>query len=384
MVAAVRRKAPMRQVARRFRVALSTVQFWVARAGNHRLDRVDWSDRPDGPPRPVNRSTAELEDLVLTTRRELKDTSDLGEFGAAAIHRTLVDRDVTPLPTTRTIGRILERRGALDGRRRVRRPAPPPGWYLPDLADRRAELDSFDIVEGLVIKGGTSVEVLNGIALHGGLTASWPMGVVTAKAAVEAILEHWRGVGLPGYAQFDNDTIFQGPHQHKDVIGRVMRACLGLGVVPVFAPPRETGFQAAIESYNGRWQAKVWARFVHESLEGLVAQSGRYVAAGRLRAAARIEAAPRRRVFPKDWIPDLQATPRGRIIYLRRTGAAGGVEMLGRHFEVDASWPNRLVRAEVDLDAGRIRFYALRRRDPAHQPLLREVAYQLPRRRFQE
>ena len=38
--------------------------------------------------------------------------------------------------------------------------------------------------------------------------------------------------------------------------------------------------------------------------------------------------------------------------------------MLGRRFEVDATWPHRLVRAEVDLDAGRIRFYALRRREP--------------------
>jgi len=70
----------------------------------------------------------------------------------------------------------------------------------------------------------------------------------------------------------------------------------------------------------------VWARFVHESWEGSAAQSGRYVAASRLRAAARIEAAPTRRPFPKDWAPDLQATPRGRIIYLRRTGTAGLIE----------------------------------------------------------
>lgn len=384
MVAAVRRKTPMREVARRFRVALSTVQLWVARAGDRRLDRVDWSDRTDGPPRPANRSTAELEDLVLTTRRALKDTSDLGEFGAAAIRRALVDRGVTPLPTIRTLGRILERRGALDGRRRVRRPAPPPGWYLPDAADRRSELDSFDIVEGLVIKGGTSVEVLNGISLHGGLTASWPMGVVTAKATVEAILEHWRAVGLPRYAQFDNDTIFQGPHQYKDVIGRVMRASLGLGVVPVFAPPREMGFQAAIEAYNGRWQAKVWARFVHESLEGVQAQSGKFVAAVRRRAAARIEAAPPRRAFPEGWTLDLQAHPQGRVIFLRRSDAQGSVAVLGRCFEVDPLWPNRLVRAEVDLDAGRVRFYALRRREPKHQPLLKEATYKLPRRRFSE
>jgi hypothetical protein len=33
-----------------------------------------------------------VENLVLSLRRELKDTSDLGEFGAAAIRRTLQDR----------------------------------------------------------------------------------------------------------------------------------------------------------------------------------------------------------------------------------------------------------------------------------------------------
>src|SRR4051812_13407685 len=384
MVAAARRGIALREVARRFGVALATVRLWVARAEGSRLDRVDFASKTPGRPRPVNRSSQELEDLVLTLRLELKDRSDLGEFGARAIRDALKAKGIAPLPSARTIGRILERRGALDGRKRTRRPAPPAGWYLPDLAARRAELDSSDIVEGLVIKGGTHVEVLNVTSLHGGLVASWPMDVVTAKAAVEALVGHWRAVGLPAYAQFDNDTIFQGPHQHKDVVGRVARLCLGLGIVPVFPPPREPGFQAAIENYNGRWQAKVWARFTHESSEGLQAQSNRYVAASRLRAAARIEAAPTRRPFPVDWVPDLQAAPRGRIIYLRRTGAAGGVELLGRQFEVDAAWPHRLVRAEVDPDAGRIRFSALRRRDPAHQPLLREVAYKLPRRRFRE
>jgi hypothetical protein len=384
MVAAVRSGTPLREVARRFGVALSTVQLWVARAGSQRLDRVVWADRPDGPPRPANRSSPDLEDLVLTLRRELKETSDLGEFGARAIRDALKARGHQPVPAVSTISRILDRRGALDGRRRTRRPAPPPGWYLPDVAGRGAELDSFDIVEGLVIKGGPHVEVLNAVSLHGGLVGSWPMEVVTAKAAVEALVERWRADGLPGYAQFDNDTIFQGAHQHRDVVGRVMRLCLSLDVVPVFAPPRETGFQAAIESLNGRWQAKVWARFTHESLEGLRGRSDKYVAAARVRSAARIEAAPRRRPFPESWSFDLQAQPRGRLVYLRRTGEQGAIELLGRRFEVDARWPHRLVRAEVDLDAGQIRFHALRRREPDRQPLLREVAYRLPHRRFKE
>jgi hypothetical protein len=385
MVAAVRRGVPLRDVARRFGVALSTVQLWVVRAGSQRLDRVDWADRPDGPSRPANRSSQELEDLVLTTRRELKETSDLGEFGGRAIRDALEAGGQRPVPAVSTINRILDRRGALDGHRRVRRPAPPPGWYLPDVAAGRAELDSVDIVEGLVIKGGPQVEVLNATSLHGGLVGSRPMAApVTAKAVVEALVGRWRADGLPGYAQFDNDTIFQGPHQYKDVVGRVMRLCLNLGVVPVFAPPRETGFQAAIESLNGRWQAKVWARFTHESLDGLAACSGRYVAATRVRAAARIEAAPARRPFPEGWHLDLQARPRGRIVYLRRTSEQGGVELLGRRFEVNAAWAHRLVRAEVDLDAGRVRFHALRRREPDRQPLLHEVAYRLPHRRFKE
>ena len=122
---------------------------------------------------------------------------------------------------------------------------------------------------------------------------------VTAKFVVECLVEHWRQFGLPGYAQFDNDTIFQGPHAHPDVLGRVSRLCLSLGVVPVFVPPREPGFQAAIEGYNGSWQAKVWARFEHADLDGLTDRSRRHVAALRRHRADRIEAAPPRRAFPR-------------------------------------------------------------------------------------
>ncbi|MGH8537185.1 MAG: hypothetical protein ACREXM_12160 [Gammaproteobacteria bacterium] len=49
---------------------------------------------------------------------------------------------------------MLARHGALDGAHRQRRPAPPKGWYLPDLARGEAELDSFDFIEDLKIAGG--------------------------------------------------------------------------------------------------------------------------------------------------------------------------------------------------------------------------------------
>src|SRR5262245_23722864 len=68
--------------------------------------------------------------------------------------------------------------------------------------------------------------------------------------------------------------------------GRVIRLSLALDVVPVFAPPWETGFQAAIEGFNAQWQAKVWARFHHDSLPDLQGRSARYIAAAPPRRGA--------------------------------------------------------------------------------------------------
>jgi hypothetical protein len=120
MVAAARRGASLRTVARRFRVDVATVQLWVQRARHQRLDRGDWADRPPLP-RTIGRTETAVEDLVLIVRRALKDTSALGEFGAAAMRRELLQRGLPVVPSRRTIGRILARRGALDARQRVRR-----------------------------------------------------------------------------------------------------------------------------------------------------------------------------------------------------------------------------------------------------------------------
>ena len=260
MVAAVQRGRSLRSVARKFRVTLATVQKWVRRADGQRLDRVNWTDAPRGGRRTARATSRRTEDLILRVRRQLKLSSDLGEFGAAAIHRALAERGVKRIPTIRTIGRILLRRGALDGRQRIRRPPPPKGWYLPRVA---------------APEGGARQLRFRGRARHPGWHRGhgaqrhqsawwslWKLGAIhlEAKFTVETLIAHWREHGLPEYAQFDNDTIFLGNRMYRDAFGRVIRLCLQLGITPVFTPLKETGFQAAIENYNGRWQAKVWSR----------------------------------------------------------------------------------------------------------------------------
>jgi transposase len=383
MVSAVRRGQSLRTVAHAFGVGVATVVHWVERAKGQRLDRVDWSDHSHAPHRP-RRTNASLEDLVLKVRGELAH-GDLGAIGADAIRQALVEQGVAPVPSLRTINRILARRGALDGRKRTRRPPPPRGWYLPDVAAAQAELDSFDIVEGLVIQDGPQVEVLNGVSLHGGLVASWPTrSPVTADMTLKSLTEHWRAVGLPGYAQFDNDMIFQGTHLYPDALGRIIRLCLSLGVVPVFVPPREMGFQAMIESYNGWWQARVWSRFQHANLEDLQQRSSRHVQALRQQRVARIEAAPDRRAFPAGWKLNLKKRPGGRLVFLRRSNGLSQVTLLGQTWQLGQVWPHRLVRCEVDLDHDKVRFFTLRRKEPTSQPRILEVDYRLPNRGFQD
>lgn len=363
------------------------MQFWVRRAGTRRLDRVDWDDRPTGSGTPINRTDPDVEELVLRTRKDLKEHSDLGEWGAIAIHRDLLRKargKHSQVPSVRTIGRILARHGLLDARIRQRRPAPPHGWFLPDLARRECELDSFDFIEDLKIRDGGFVNVLTGISLHGGLCAAWPTSVISSKFVVDALLEHWRRFGLPKYAKFDNASVFQGTHTYPDCFSRVVRVCLSLGVIPVFAPPREQGFQADIESFNGRWQSKVWRRFQFADLQAVQRQSVLFVTAKHEQSAVRIEAAPHRRPFPKQWRQNLQEKLQGTLVFIRRTTERGTVSVLGREYEVSAQWSRRLVRVELHLTDKRVRIYRLRRADPSTQPLLKTHPYQPPQKPFNE
>jgi len=383
MVKLVRQGLSMRRVSKRFGVTLRTVQRWVRRAGKKPLSSVEWKARPKTPRTVANKTSVGMERAVCALRRQLAVEGPLGFVGAQAIEEALVDQfPGQTLPGVRTIGRILRRNGFLDGQRRIRRAAPPPGWYLPSAAAGRCEIDACDVIEDLRMEGLGLFQVFTTRALWGPVAGAWSARVASTTFIVEALQAHWRSCGLPDYAQFDNDVRFQGGHNHPDVLGRVMRLCLALGVTPVFAPPLETGFQAVIENFNGLWQQKVWARFHHENLEVLRACSDRFTLAYAQRLARRHDHQPHRRPFPQDFQPDWQAPPQGTVIYLRRTNQTGEVKLLGHVFALDPLWPHRLVRCEVDLKQNQIRSYRLRRKEPSCQPLIKTLSYQLPARRF--
>jgi len=378
MVAAYRAGVSLRQVAKAFGETKSTVGRWVVHAHGQRLDRVDFHDQKSGTNKPQNKSSGKLEKRVLQLRKYLKAKSILGLHGADAIQEEMHRRGDKGVPARSTINNILKRNGLLDKRTRIRRPAPPPGWYFPGLQQRKQELDSFDILEGLYLHGGQEVQLLNGLSLHGNLLHSVANETQTAENTVLALIEHWKQFGLPKYVQFDNDMVFQGPRR-ENVIGKVIRLCLSLKVIPVFTTPYEQGFQGKIERFNREIQEKFWRRKRFKSIKEVSKHLAEYVQAHRLANQEKIVLAPRRRPFPKRWKRNDKKTPSGKIIYLRRTDGEGWVRFLERDFFVSEHWVNRLVRVEVDLDENKVRFYALRKVDWQSQRLMKTVKFGLPK-----
>lgn len=75
--------------------------------------------------------------------------------------------------------------------------------------------------------------------------------MATARV-VSPLQARWRTLGLPGFAQFDNDTRFQRAHPFPDIVGCVGRLWLQLGLTPFFTPLNGRSFQPALDSFNGR------------------------------------------------------------------------------------------------------------------------------------
>lgn len=373
MVQYVKTGASYRAAARRWRVSLRTVARWMERARGCALGEVDWQDRPSGAPRPSSRTPRPVVTAIARARRRLQRHDALGEHGPAAIRRDLLARGIAA-PCERTIARWLVRLG-LSGRERWRRPPPPKGWYLPEVRTGRAEVDSCDIVEGLRLRGSRRVEALNTLALWSGAADSTVATRISTQSAIAALQERWQRDGCPCFLQCDNDTVFTGAHAQRPYLGRLVHWCLCVGVVPVFAPPAELGFQAAIEAYNRRWQERVWHRWRHPSLRALQQRSAAFVAAYTARAHASRTALPAVR---RPWCPPALEPKVHRIVLLRRLDSAGALLLCAQPLRVSTAWANRLVRCEVNVLRQSVRIYGLRRRDPLQHPFLVQLPLHLP------
>ena len=227
---------------------------WVAR---HTPEDPAWcEDRSRKPLISPHRTPAEIEDIVAMVRLSLYNKEVF--YGAQAIRWELQDLEVQPLPSIRTINRILNRRDLTH--RRTGRYEPKGKAYpeLPGLWPNQTH--QVDLVGPCYLTGPIRFYSLNAIDVMLNRCAIEPMPSKAAQSVLEAVYAVWKRMGIPHHLQVDNELAFFGSPTHPRGMGPLIRLCLLHGVDLWFIPRSEPWRNGVIEKFNDHYRQKFLAK----------------------------------------------------------------------------------------------------------------------------
>lgn len=230
----------------------------------------DWNkDLSRRPLETPNRTPLEIEEIVKMVRLSLYNR-DLF-CGAQAIRWELEDIGVKPIPSLRTINRILGRND-LTHRRTGRYEAKgTPYPKLPSLWPNQTH--QADLVGPCYLKGPLRFYSLNVIDLSTARCGVHPLESRAGQSILDGFWEIWKRTGIPKLLQVDNAMSFFGSFTHPRGMGPLIRLCLQHGVEPWFIPMAEPWRNGTIEQFNDLYQQKFLDKVVMETINDLNRES---------------------------------------------------------------------------------------------------------------
>jgi transposase InsO family protein len=236
---------------------------WVERYSD---DDPTWCDDQSRRPLVVtSRTPQEVEEIIKLVRLNLYN-QDLF-CGAQAILWELEDLGVKPLPSIRTINRILSR-NELTHRRTGRYEAK--GTLYPKLpAIRPNQTHQADLVGPCYLKGPLRFYGLNVVDVATVRCGLHPSDSKAGQDVLDGFWEIWKRLGIPENIQIDNAMSFFGSPTHPRGMGPLIRLCLHHGVEPWFIPMSEPWRNGLIEQFNDLYQQKFLAKVEMLSAEAL-------------------------------------------------------------------------------------------------------------------
>ncbi len=221
---------------------------WI---GRHLENDDSWSESRSR--RPISVSTytsAEIEEIVKMVRLNLYN-QDLF-YGAQAIHWEMEELGVKPLPSIRTINRILSR-NELTYRRTGKYEAKGTAYpKLPSLLPNQTH--QADLVGPCYLKGPVRFYSLNVIDMATVRCGLYPSPSKSGQSILDGIWAIWTRMGIPHHIQIDNAMSFFGSPTHPHGMGPLIRLCLHNDVEPWFIPMAEPWRNGMIENFNDRYQ----------------------------------------------------------------------------------------------------------------------------------
>lgn len=222
---------------------------WIGRFDPHDPSWAEEQSRR--PAESPTRTSDDTEDRVLSLRDELA-SGDLF-CGAEAIRWEMEARKLSPVPSVRTIHRIL-RRHAVEPQRRHGRYVPKGKRYPALKGSAPSAVHQSDFVGPCYLHGPIRFYSLHSIDLATGRCAVQPLLHRDAQSTINGFWASWFRLGMPRYQQVDNDAAFYGSERHPRGLGPLIRLCLLHGIEPWFIPPAEPWRNGVVEHFNDRWQ----------------------------------------------------------------------------------------------------------------------------------
>lgn len=321
------------------------------------------SRRPFNSPR---RSSKEIEEIVTMVRLSLYNR---GLFhGAQAIRWELDELAVRPLPSVRTINRILVRH-ELTHRRTGR--YEPKGRKYPALrAERPGDAHQSDFVGPCYLSGPVRFYSLNSIDLATRRCAIEPTLTRSAQHTLDAIWASWMRLGMPRHQQVDNEMVFYGSLAYPRGMGSLIRLCLLNRIEVWFIPPGEPWRNGVVEKFNDHWQQKFKDRVVMNSEAELRRQSPvfeqrhnalyRYSPLGGKTPAAALAASKVSLRFPATEQAPRHPLPKpevGRYHLIRFIRSESVLDIFGEKFTAPPEAMYEYVRATVDVRRQRLQVF---------------------------
>ena len=256
-------------IARKLGYSRPWVYKWIARYQAHGEGREWLADESRSPHHNSRQLPGEVVEAVKLARLHLYNQ---GLFcGAQAISWELEALQVSPLPSLRTISRIVSREG-LTHRRTGR--YEPKGKRYPKLIGQQAnDVHQSDYVGPCYLSGPLRFYSMNSVDIATGRCAVTPVLNKAAQSAIDAIWGNWWRLGIPKHQQVDNELVFYGSHRHPRGLGCLIRLCLALGVELWFIPMAEPWRNGVVEKFNDHYRGGFLRRVIMQGAEELYRES---------------------------------------------------------------------------------------------------------------
>jgi putative transposase len=378
------------EICRVLRRSMAWFDKWWARYRGY--GRNGLKSRSRAPQHIHNKIKPEIEAAIVRIRKVLKERSDpelkYAFIGAPTIRTELKRTTLRPLPSVRTIGRVLKRQRLSRPHCKRENPNQSTAYCPLPVAQAANDVHAVDIITRHLLGGERvcSFHLLD-LATHYPYLAQY--ADKSAASTQIFFVAAWQTLGLPKFLQVDNEASFCGGHRHKRVFGQVVRLCLYVGVEVVFIPVYSPTKNADIESFNSDWDQAFWQRQPFRDLAHVQQESPIFVHWYRTRyeppalkeltpAQARLDFVPC--LLPPDF--DLHQTQQplpltaGKIHFLRLVNSQGHINVLNEAWLVSEKLVGQYVWATISTSQQRLYIYHQKSHN-ATRKLVAEFEYEI-------